>query len=161
MPVYLFTFHAYRSWMPDRRQGYVVRGEGILPPDKDAADNYRNRAKHDLIEFDDAMGWAVIDETATLCEEEEWTLYETTADKTHVHILVGWRSEAKRDAVAKRLKQRLGRALSVEKNRPGPWFSRGKGNKRVRNRKHFDYLLTKYLPKHGPIRYTLRHLRQR
>jgi hypothetical protein len=117
--------------------------------------------KHDLVEFDDAMGWAMIDESAALSEREGWTLYEATADKTHVHVLLGWRSAEKRDPVAKRLKQRLGRALSVGKRTRGPWFSRGKSAKRVRNRKHFDYLLRVYLPKHGRIRYTLRHLRKR
>lgn len=160
MPVYLFTFHAYRSWMPDREQGYVVRGSGILPPSDEAADAYRRRANHDLVEFDDAMGWTIIAESETVCERERWTLYEATVDKTHVHVLLGWRSADKRDEVARRLKQRLGRALSIEKKSRGPWFSRGKSNKRVRDRKHFDRLMTKYLTRHGPIRYTLRDLRQ-
>jgi hypothetical protein len=159
MPVYLFTFHAYRTWMPDRPQGYVVRGQGILPPSQEAADEYRRRAKKDLLYFDASMGWAMIEESAALCEHETWTLYETTADKTHVHVMLGRRTAAKRDAVAKRLKQRLGRALSIAMKARGPWFSRGKSGKRVRDRAHFDRLMKIYLPKHGPIRYSLRDRR--
>ena len=33
MPVYLFTFHAYGSWLPDNPRGYVRRKEGIQPQD--------------------------------------------------------------------------------------------------------------------------------
>ncbi|MEM1305417.1 MAG: hypothetical protein AAGG46_11005, partial [Planctomycetota bacterium] len=29
MPVYLFTYHTYGSWLPDRPQGYVQRDQGI------------------------------------------------------------------------------------------------------------------------------------
>jgi hypothetical protein len=32
MPVYLFTYHAYRSWMPDRPEGFVQEGRGIEAP---------------------------------------------------------------------------------------------------------------------------------
>jgi hypothetical protein len=39
MPCYLFTWHAYATWLPDRKQGYVEKGRGILPPDKAAAAN--------------------------------------------------------------------------------------------------------------------------
>jgi len=34
MPCYLFTYHAYASWMPDREEGHVRRGEGILSADE-------------------------------------------------------------------------------------------------------------------------------
>src|SRR4051794_35604479 len=29
MPCYLFTYHAYGSWMPDHKRGYVHRGQGV------------------------------------------------------------------------------------------------------------------------------------
>ena len=37
MPCYLFTFHAYGTWMPDREEGFVRREQGILPPDEELA----------------------------------------------------------------------------------------------------------------------------
>jgi hypothetical protein len=41
MPCYLFTYHAYLSWMPDRPQGYVRRKKGIFPPDEEKAEAYK------------------------------------------------------------------------------------------------------------------------
>ncbi len=37
MPCYLFTFHAFGTWMPDREEGFVQRKKGILPPDEELA----------------------------------------------------------------------------------------------------------------------------
>jgi len=156
MPVYLFTFHSYCSWMPDRRQGFVRRGRGILPANDYLAEQYRERAQGSEITFDATLGWALIDETATLCAEAQWRLHEVAVVTSHVHVLVSWKSEERADEVATRIKQRQGRALSLLRDRPGPWFSRGKSRKRVRDRRHFEHLMTKYLPRHGAIRYTLR-----
>lgn len=157
MPVYFFTFHAYLSWLPDRAQGYVEKDKGILPQDLDRAREYREAATHDEVSFAETDAWTMIDEAVRLSEFEKWTLYETTVTATHVHVLVGWRTSAKRDRVAARFKQRLGLALSKAHDRPGPWFSRGKSRKRVRERKHFEHLMKTYLPKHGKLRYTLRN----
>ena len=33
MPVFMFTLHAYRSWMPDHRRGFVIRSKGIQKRD--------------------------------------------------------------------------------------------------------------------------------
>jgi hypothetical protein len=51
MPCYLFTYHAYGSWMPDRPQGYVRRGKGILPTDTRMAERYRKNTKYDKAPF--------------------------------------------------------------------------------------------------------------
>lgn len=49
MPVYLFTFHAYRSWREDNPNGYVQRGRaGIQPPNKALADYRAGIATHKL-----------------------------------------------------------------------------------------------------------------
>ncbi|MCE9604902.1 MAG: hypothetical protein K8U03_08380 [Planctomycetia bacterium] len=157
MPVYLFTFHAYCSWMPDRRRGFVRREKGILPANEYLADRYRERAQADEIKFDAQFGWAMIDETAAFCEQSQWRLYEAVVVASHVHVLVSWKSEERADEVAMRIKQRQGRAMSLANNREGPWFSRGKSRKRVRDRQHFEHLMRKYLPQHGNVRYTLRN----
>ena len=41
MPVYLFTYHAYQSWMPDRGRGFVQKGRGIQPTNALLAHAYR------------------------------------------------------------------------------------------------------------------------
>ena len=44
MPCYLFTYHGYGTWLPDRSRGYVRRKEGILPTDEaPMAECYRKR----------------------------------------------------------------------------------------------------------------------
>jgi REP element-mobilizing transposase RayT len=159
MPVYLFTFHAYRSWMPDRPQGYVRPGGGILPRNPKIARCYAQRAKHDEVQFDTAQRWCLVDAVGAVCTEQGWEIYEATATASHVHLLVGWRTEEPWKNVLNRLKRRLGSALSKLVNRPGPWFSRGSSRKRVRDRKHFDYLLNVYLPKHGSICWSKRSSR--
>jgi hypothetical protein len=159
MPVYLFTFHAYLSWLPDRRQGYVEKGRGVLPQDLDRARLYREIAAHEPVTFDPSTGWAMMNEAGALCDQQPWRLHEAVATTTHVHVLVSWRSPEKWQEVATRFKQRLGAAISRHQNRPGPWFSRGRSRKHVRDRKHLDYLMNTYLPRHGQVRYSLRHER--
>jgi hydroxypyruvate reductase len=142
--------------MPDRPQGYVRRKEGLLPADPQAAERYALQAKHAEVQFDEPQRWRLVETADEVCAEHDWELYEATADPSHTHLLVGWRSEELWKSVSIRLKQRLGSALSKLMNRPGPWFSRGSSRKRVCNREHFRYLMEKYPPKHGPIRWTLR-----
>ena len=62
MPCYLFTFHAYGTWMPDREEGFVRRDEGILPPDEDLARRYRDRQKGDEVLFDASLQRLLINE---------------------------------------------------------------------------------------------------
>lgn len=159
MTVYLFTYHAYRSWMPDRPQGYVVKGKGIQPQDHEMARVYEERAAYDAVMFDEELGWTIIDAVDKIVRENELLLYEAVAVATHVHILVGWREFIPWKTVSNRFKRGIGLEMSRFQNRPGPWFSRGRSRKRVEDRRHFDYLINVYLPPHGDIRWTLRDTR--
>ena len=162
MPVCLFTFHAYRSWMPDRPQGYVRRHEGILPPDAEMAERYNRNAKHRPVLFEESHHWTMIAEVDHVCGERDWQLHETAGVRTHLHVLLGWRTEERPKAIANHFKRRLGRALSLAANRPGPWFVRGESKQPVRDDGHFEYLLREYLPKHGRFRWTIwKHRRAR
>lgn len=51
MPCYLFKYHEYGTWMPDRPRGYVRRKEGVLPADQHLAGCYRNNLKQRVIDF--------------------------------------------------------------------------------------------------------------
>ena len=55
MPVYFFSYHAYRSWMPDHRRGYTRRGEGYQPTDEEMARHYRENSKSDGVLFDEEL----------------------------------------------------------------------------------------------------------
>ncbi|MFQ5732613.1 MAG: hypothetical protein ACE5KM_11760 [Planctomycetaceae bacterium] len=160
MAVYLFTYHAYRSWMPDRRQGYVERGKGILPQDHDKATLYNARAVNNAVAFEEEVRWAAIDAVDEIAQKNDWLLYEVATDASHIHVLVGWRGFQPWKEVSNRLKRGVGLHLSHAMDRPGPWFSRGSSRKRIKDRRHFEYLLNDYLPAHGDIRWTRRHTRE-
>ena len=72
MPCYLFTYHAYGSWMPDRKQGYVRRGQGVQPPDMKRAEQYRRRANQEEVTFDSRMQQLAIDELRGAFAHQQW-----------------------------------------------------------------------------------------
>ncbi len=148
MAVYLFTFHAYRSWNADKPQGYVTKGGGVLPPDKERAEQYNRNAKHPPITFDAAAQRVLVDAVRETSNANGWRLHQINATTTHIHILVSWGGFFEWAEVSRTLKRKLGAALSSTLDRPGPWFSRGGSRKRVNDRKHFDHLMNRYLPGH-------------
>ena len=54
VPVYLFTYHAYRSWMPDHKRGFTKEGGGYQAPNAALANAYHNAAASPPFEFDPA-----------------------------------------------------------------------------------------------------------
>src|SRR5437868_2740263 len=91
MPRYLFTFHAYGSWMPDRKRGYVKRGKGILPRDPKMAQNYRNNMNERPVEFDAEVQKLMIYEWQVASSYQHFRLHGIGTDPTHIHGLVSWR----------------------------------------------------------------------
>jgi hypothetical protein len=154
MPVYLFTFHSYRSWNPDHPRGFVQRGKGILPPDADLAKEYEKRAKGPTTLFDRSCQRILIWISYDACMRRKWRLHYVATETTHVHILVSWKEYELWRKVGTRLKNlaslMLGRKLGQPK---GKWFSRKGSRKRVSDRKHFDYLVNTYLPKHRGMKW--------
>lgn len=148
MPVYLFTLHAYRSWMPDRERGYVRRGEGLLESDPQMAKAYECRATQELVEFDDELQRLMIEAVLESCEHQNYRLHFVATETSHVHILVSWKSDKKWKVVRRGLRSSLTRKLNEEIEKRD-WFSRGGSRKRVKDRKHFDYLVERYLPRHS------------
>ncbi|MEX2216996.1 MAG: hypothetical protein WD768_22985 [Phycisphaeraceae bacterium] len=149
MAVYMFTLHAYRSWMPDRRQGYVKRDEGILPPDPEEAKRYNERAKHDQVWINATIAAVMIQAVRDVSKEHGWRLHQVRITSTHVHILVSWDGFLDWKSARRAYKHRLTVDLHREIDPDRPFFSRGGSRKRVNDFKHFTYLMTDYLPKHG------------
>jgi hypothetical protein len=153
MPCYLFTYHAHGSWMPDRKQGYVKRHRGILPADPAMAKNYRTAMKEPIVEFDSDIQIAVLDSLIDSQRKQNFECYYLATDTTHVHALLGWRDEREwlhmrsiiKGSISRRLNQDCGQRI---------WLAEGGSRKRVRDRAHFDYLLTRYLPKHAGWKWT-------
>lgn len=93
MPCYLFTYHTYGSWYPDRPQGYVRRGQGILPSDFVAAEEYRNRAKYDTVIIKGEHQQAIISQLIEGVEHINCRLHAVATDNTHFHVLVSWKGQ--------------------------------------------------------------------
>lgn len=148
MPVYLLTFHAHGTWMPDKPKGYVRRGKGIQPTDPAMAMHYRARQQHPIISFDRSIQQALIAITQQACECQLLRLHGIATDTSHIHILISWSDRSKPIArIRQNLKQSLTRQLN-ERIRRAQWFSRGGSQKRVSDREHYDYLMNTYLPSH-------------
>ena len=147
MPCYLFTFHAYASWMPDRRRGYVVRKQGILPQNENRAKVYRQRARERQAVFDETIQRAMLEEFPIACEKQRLRGHFMATESTHVHLLVSWPDERDWSIIRSGLKQSLTRHLrrTIAKR---TWFSDGASRKRVLDREHFGYLAGEYLPSH-------------
>lgn len=152
MPVYLFTFHAYRSWMPDHKRGFVRRKEGVLPPNRAVSNIYKQQALADEVGFDERLQRSVIDELKCSCTKQTWQLHFVSTDITHVHALVSWRSNQTWMQVRTSLKSSLSRNLNREHGKR-PWFSEGASRKQVRDEKHFNHLVKTYLPKHTGLKW--------
>ena len=147
MPCYLFTYHAHGSWMPDNPRGYVKRGQGILAQDKQMAAQYRGNLEQETIHFDPKIQQLVIAETEVACSHQNLRCHFIATEPTHIHVLVSWTIDRTWEVVRAKLRESLSRRLNGDVKRC-EWFSKSPSRKRVKDRAHFDYLITKYLPKH-------------
>ena len=127
MAVYLFTFHAYRSWLPNHRRGYVRRHQGILPTDATMSDIYVRRARFDAVRFTPAMAQVIIERAQQACTQYDWRCHCITVVWSHVHVLMSWRGFRAFESVRAMLRRELTRSLRVSfsRNADQPFFSRG------------------------------------
>lgn len=147
MPCFLFTYHAHGTWLPNRKQGYVKRGQGILPPDERMYGLYVRSMKEPIVQLaDEHQRWA-IDILLKSKPLQKFELYSVATDTTHIHVLLGWRDAREPSKLKSQIKSSLSRRFNEAFERRD-WFVDGGSRKQVRDRKHFDYLMTKYLPKH-------------
>jgi REP element-mobilizing transposase RayT len=158
VPVYLFTFHAYRSWGPGHPRGYVRRDADVLPRDPEMAERYDRNARQSPVRFDATTQRILVDGARDICARRDWHLHIVATDASHVHLLVSWRD----DSIAWKeihdtLKRLLGMMLSKHANeRRRRWFARKGSRKRVRDREHFEYLMSEYLPDHRGVQWSER-----
>lgn len=148
MPCYLFTFHAYGTWMPDRKTGYVRRKQGLLPPDHEQARDYRQRAIEDTATFDHATQRLLIEETRTAGAKQQFRVHYISSDPTHIHILVSWPDDRPWLKVRTGIKASLARRLNREVQERSNWFVDGASRRQVTDDDHFGHLVNNYLPSH-------------
>lgn len=147
MPCYLFTWHAYATWMPDRQQGYVRKGRGILPTDRAEAERYRARQKEAVACFDEAVQRLLIEECIATASFRRFRLHGVATEATHMHVLVSWPDERPFAELCRGLRESLSRRLNAVLRRR--WLSKDGSRKRVRDEGHWAYLMNKYLPGHS------------
>ena len=149
MPVYHFTFHAYRSWGPSHPRGYTKRADGYQPSDDNMARHYDGRAKYPRVWFDEAMQQVLVLGTIDVCARRGWRLHGVGTDPSHFHFVVSWREYLAWQYVRQKSKNVLSLLLGRLTGETGrPWFVRDGSRKRVKNRAHLDHLLDTYLPDH-------------
>lgn len=149
MPVYMFSFHAYRTWNADNKRGFVQRGEGIQPPNDALARAYDNAAKQPPVRFDVEHQRILIWIAFDACARRNWHLHCVGTEPTHVHIIVSWRTRESWQDVSAKLKNLASLMLGRKLGQPGRrWFVREGSRKRVRDKEHLHHLVTQYLPSH-------------
>jgi hypothetical protein len=148
MPCYLFTFHAYGTWMPDREEGFVRRKQGILPPNEAMAKRYRERAREFAASFDAAIQRTLIEEAQTASDKQHYRTHCIATDPTHIHVLVSWTDERAWLKVRSGLKQSLTRRLNRDVQHRRNWFVDGASRRLVKDDGHFEHLVNAYLPSH-------------
>jgi hypothetical protein len=155
MPVYLFTYHAYRSWMPDRPRGFVQKGRGIQPKNDASAEEYREAAKDEPFEFDVTTQVQLIGKSLAVCCEEKWRLHGASTESTHLHLLVSWHDEASKSSkVRGRIKNLVSLELARRADVTGrPWLAGDASRRPVRDEGHFRHLMAEYLPNHSGVQW--------
>ncbi len=93
MPVYLFTFHAYGSWMPDHPRGYIERHKGVKAPDAEQARRYRDRGIDSVVCFTEEQQRLAIDTCQTAAAHLACRVHVVATDPSHVHLLASWSDE--------------------------------------------------------------------
>ena len=148
MPCYLFTYHTYGSWLPDRPQGYVRRGDGILPQDRELSALYRSLMTQGAVTIGEEVQLTVIETLREAAPHVDCRVHAVATDDQHIHLLVSWTDEQRdwkptRASFKKSVTLKLKSTHDLKK-----WFSRDASRNRVNDRTHFEYLVNSYLPKH-------------
>ena len=152
MPVYLFTWHGYGTWMPDRPRGYVKRDKGVLPPDEHMAECYRELAVGAEVHFVERHQRVMIDELLKAAPRQRLHLHGVATDLTHLHALLSWWDERPWKAVRRSARSSLTRRLN-QAFEHREWLSEGGGRKDETDDEHFSHLMQNYLPKHSGLQW--------
>jgi hypothetical protein len=134
--------------MPDHHRGYVKRHAGILPTDDRMAQLYRANLKQAIVRFNGSTQRELIAGSVEACKCQDVRCHFIATETTHIHVLTSWKSDRTWKMVRKQIRSNMTRRLN-ETCRRQEWFSKSPSRKRVKDRKHFDYLVNVYLGQHS------------
>jgi REP element-mobilizing transposase RayT len=131
MPCYLFTFHAYGTWLPDRKRGFVRRdGQGIHEQNLELADKYKKQMMQDVVRFDREVQIKIVEALQETSLFQKLRLHGIATDASHVHLLVSWKDDRKWDSIRRSLKHALTSHLNQIKKQQ--WLTRAGSRKHVK-----------------------------
>jgi hypothetical protein len=128
----MFTYHAFGSWLPDHKRGYVHRGDGSRTSDEHMADLYRQNLKQAVVQFDRTIQREMIAGAVEACGHQDVRCHYIATDATHAHVLVSWRSNRTWKTVRRQIRGNTARRLNANVKRQ-QWISKSPSRKRVRD----------------------------
>ncbi|MEM9111274.1 MAG: hypothetical protein AAGC72_14745 [Planctomycetota bacterium] len=147
MPCYHYTFHAYGTWMPDKKQGYVKRKQGVLKRDEDMAMNYRANQKHKTVYFDIKHQKEILEALRIAGEHLDAVIHCIAVEPTHLHTVISWKHERSWDSIQRSIKTTITRRLNKVFGKR-TWLVKDGSHKRVNDHDHFCFLIHEYLSSH-------------
>ena len=153
--VVVFSFHAYGTWLPDRRQGYYRNRDGLHAPDEPEAGRYRSRQSQLPAELMADVQRALIEELAVAAGFQRFELFGAATDDVHLHLVAGWDDPRPPEELQESIKQSITRRLNADFGRRD-WLGRNGHDRRVRDAEHFVHLRDEYLPSHRGWRWERR-----
>lgn len=151
MPCYLFTWHTYGSWLPDRQQGYVHWNRGLSASSLALAACYREQQKDSAVRLSLEQQELLIKELLLASNFQRFTLHAVACEDSHTHVLISWKDSRQPEVLKRSMRHSMSKKLNQLENRR--WFSRGGNTSRVRDQRHFDYLYKVYLPSHNGMKW--------
>jgi REP element-mobilizing transposase RayT len=152
MPVYLFTYHGYATWMPDRPQGYVHHTRGLQQRDEHIAAAYRRNQRESTAIFDEHVQRIIIDAALQTQQHLDIIVHAVSTEPTHAHVLLSWSHERDWLSLRESIKTAISRALSA-KVAKRTWLCKNASRKHIRDQRHFDHHMFRYFPKHAGVKW--------
>jgi hypothetical protein len=116
------------------------------------AARYRANMAECPVSFDACVQRHLINEALVASGHQQFRCHYLASEPTHLHVLVSWKTDRTWQAVRAKLRESLTRRWNREMHRQ-VWFSKSPSRKQVRDRRHFDYLMAAYLPKHSGLKW--------
>ncbi|QDS98700.1 hypothetical protein [Adhaeretor mobilis] len=159
MPCYLFTYHAHGSWLSDTyqasRDGVYQRAlfadQGRAERGRIARSQSRRPIRSTgLLAAEQKLA---IEGLTRAAQFQNCEIHYVATDRTHVHVLVSWQGACHwkdqranmRKAIVANLQKMRGRET---------WLSEGSSRKRIKDKHHFQQLMTETLPKHRGLKWS-------
>ncbi|MEM9108525.1 MAG: transposase [Planctomycetota bacterium] len=133
--------------MPDKKQGYVKRKQGIKNRDEGMARNYRASQKESMVYFTPEQQQEIAATLHIACEHLDAVVHCIAIEPTHIHFIISWKHERIWDSIQRSVKSAISRRLNRSYGQR-TWLVKDGSHKQVNDQDHFCFLIREYLPSH-------------